>query len=315
MTSGAGHDAQMIAQIQEDVETEFGIYHPVPVVFNPQVPVFSLSADFSNVSNNHYLAHGFTSTDSTLLLKNHFTVRHSKYQQFYDVYNESTWDGFPLFITTDAILHIYHVLFDRMMTDLEMAKFYPALQTITEMLLADSQLLYGETQNDWVREAVRRNVAFLGVARRLLNGHAASVPAEVTALVDSELVLIEEAAGYRYSPVLGNFSALDYSQFIPRGHYTRSDSLKQYFKAMMWYGWTIFTMESSLFDNLARRHTLQALLLTQAVHRLSHGDLPLLDLWQTLYQPTVFFADFVFAVELAEAIQPVVYSFFVFHAV
>ena len=27
----------------------------------------------------------------------------------------------------------------------------------------------------------------------------------------------------------------DYTQYIPRGHYTSSDELKSYFKAMMWY--------------------------------------------------------------------------------
>ena len=32
----------------------------------------------------------------------------------------------------------------------------------------------------------------------------------------------------------------DYSQYKPRGHYTRSETLEKYFKAMMWYGHTGF---------------------------------------------------------------------------
>ena len=35
---------------------------------------------------------------------------------------------------------------------------------------------------------------------------------------------------------------LDYSQYIPRGHYTRSKDFERYFKAMMWYGQAPFPL-------------------------------------------------------------------------
>ena len=50
----------------------------------------------------------------------------------------------------------------------------------------------------------------------------------------------------------------DYSQYIPRGHYTRSEELKKYFKAMMWYGRLTFR----LLDDFETR---RALLLIQAL--------------------------------------------------
>ncbi len=46
--------------------------------------------------------------------------------------------------------------------------------------------------------------------------------------------LIASHSGFDKSPVVG--VKVDYSQFIPRGHYTRSELLTRYFKAMMWYG-------------------------------------------------------------------------------
>ncbi|MGC9363250.1 MAG: DUF3160 domain-containing protein, partial [Fidelibacterota bacterium] len=79
------------------------------------------------------------------------------------------------------------------------------------------------------------------------------------------------------------------SQFIPRGHYTKNDTLKAYFKAMMWQGWTIFTMEPGKFGDLAYRHTLQALLLVQLLYTLETDGQLLLDLWEKIYEPTVFF--------------------------
>ena len=280
---------QMMADITEDVQTDFGIYRSYPVTFNPNVSAFSVAADFSNVENYQNLSYLFTETDEDLLLANHFTVKYSRYKQLYDIYNECTWDGTPVFVTTDAVLHIYHVLFDQMLADIEVQEFVETLKALTRTLLSEAESEYAQSNDGAVKEAIRRNMAFLGVAKKLLEGENVTVPESVTALVDSELVLIEAHEGYRISPIFGAFSALDYSHYLPRGHYTKSDTLKAFFKAMMWYGLTIFTMEPDEFGNLARRHTLQALMLTQMVYRLQYEGQALFDLWEYIYEPTAFF--------------------------
>ena len=55
------------------------------------------------------------------------------------------------------------------------------------------------------------------------------------------------------------------------------DELKAYFKTMMWYGWTILTMESELFGEIAERHTLQALMLVQMIFNLESDGRAVLD--------------------------------------
>lgn len=280
---------QMIADITEDTQTEFGVYRPYRAEFTPKVPTYSIKADFSNVSNFNKFGNGFTAADSARIVKNHFTVTRSVYKQLYDVYNSCTWDGTPIFITTDAVLHIYHVLFDRLLAEIEVRSFFSDLDQLNQALIIQAQTDLAKTSGTLSREAVRRNLAFLCVAQKLLKGNAFSAPPNVSALVDSELVLVGNHSGFEFSPIFGNFSKLDYSQFVPRGHYTRNDSLKAYFKAMIWYGWTIFTMEPQLFGNLARRHTLQALHLTRMVYTAKSGSETVSDLWEKLYQPTVFF--------------------------
>jgi len=117
-----------------------------------------------------------------------------------------------------------------------------------------------------------------------------TVPDSVIDLVSAELDLIEKHDGFHFSPIFGEFSALDYSQFNPRGHYTKNDTLKSFFKTMMWYGWTIFTMEPDKFPVLAERHTLQALMLVQLIHNYDlFGGPATLTLWDEIYEPTVFF--------------------------
>ena len=70
----------------------------------------------------------------------------------------------------------------------------------------------------------------------------------------------------------------DYSQYVPRGHYTSSEELKQYFKSMMWLG-------RMTFKAVGENWTKQAVLLTDAVK-----SADVMDLWNKIYTVTGFFA-------------------------
>jgi len=60
------------------------------------------------------------------------------------------------------------------------------------------------------------------------------IPDLVKEEVEKELELIEKHEGFAGSPIF--IYQEDYSQYVPRGHYTRSERLKNYFKTLMWYG-------------------------------------------------------------------------------
>ncbi len=275
----------MIVEITDEVHTNFGTYYPYHADFTPNVPLFTVEPDFSNVDKMT----GVSLTDSLLLLKNHFTVRKSECTQIYEVYNQSTDDGKPIFVTTDAVLHAYHVLFDRFLWKIEENLFFEKLLLLTEALLNKSDSLFNNAQGTIAQNVLFSNLAYFSVAKKLLKGDYVSIPDTVLTIVTAEIELINQHTGYSYSPILGNFSKLDYSQFQVRGHYTRSNTLKAFFKAMMWYGWTRFTMEPDLFGDLARHHTLQALSMIQLLFSEQVNGQPLSLLWQSLYEPTIFF--------------------------
>ena len=280
---------EMIADITEDVETEFGTYHPYLVDFSPDVPVFTIEPDFSDVDYFSIMEWMFNSTDLTLLSQNHFTVKKSQYKQLYDVYNRSTWDNTPIFVTTDAVLHIYHVLFDRLLAEIEVREFVETLDDLTEAMIDGTEILYEQATEPLAQDALHRNLAFFCVGKSLLNLGRIALPASARDLIEAELALISDHDGYHYSPIFGEFSELDYSQFQPRGHYTKNDTLEAFFQTMMWYGWTIFTMEPALFSELASRHTLQAVLLVQLLYNFESKNTSLVELWEGIYEPTVFF--------------------------
>src|SRR5947207_6847650 len=130
------------------------------------------------------------------------------------------------------------------------------------------------------------------------------------------LALIEAHAGLANSPIF--IYDEDYSQYVPRGHYTRSETLGRYFKAMMWYGrMTCLLKGSDSFgpggDALisvadARIQTLQAALLTLGLDRAQAEGRRIAAIWNRIYGVTAFFvglADDLTPFEYKEAIQRV----------
>jgi hypothetical protein len=147
----------------------------------------------------------------------------------------------PLFITSDFLLHVYHVVFDRALQQAEERKLYFLVQKMTSKLYND--FVHHSELNPSPESigAVRRNIAFFGVAASLLDS-TFLVAAEAKELVGRELGLIADAQGVSVSPLTNQNR--DYSQFVVRGHYTKNERLARYFKVMMWYGGTSFPVDS-----------------------------------------------------------------------
>lgn len=131
-------------------------------------------------------------------------------------------------------------------------------------------------------------MAFVGVASKLLDPDV-QVPDYAADLVEAELALVEDAAGILPSPLFPGLEyGEDYTQYIPRGHYTKSDELRAYFKSMMWYGRMTFRLKTD-DPEVGRAETRSALLLVHALRTVEVANRPALEAWANLYNPTVFF--------------------------
>lgn len=197
------------------------------------------------------------------------------YQHLYvDAYGQS-YSTAPVFISSDFLLHVFHVVFDRMLQNVEEKRFLPLLDSLTVALLEETGEQMRGSAAPALRDIARRNAAFLGVAARLI-GDSARVPAEAEELVKDELALVEQADGFHRSPLMK--AEEDYSQYKARGHYTSSERLTRFFKAMMWYGRRSFSCNS---DTLA----LQAILLSALLERPENRAL-----WERIARPSEFIA-------------------------
>ena len=96
--------------------------------------------------------------------------------------------------------------------------------------------------------------------------------------------------------------AEDFSQYVPRGHYTRSETLKKYFVGMMWFGRMTFLLKGDdkhgpdtsapalVSVAEANQQTIAAALLTRALENVQLPDKRKAgDVWERIYVVTAFY--------------------------
>jgi len=341
----------------------------------PSVPAYSLPLNTAKIANYQNFSEKIKLNPEalTLLKNNGFVViptpldiaerevflassRQNAYPKddfvaYYKIIGEK---DLPIFITTDSLLHYYHIFFDTTLMKLERDLFYKDIWAVSKNLLEESLKEYHKSSGD-LKEAAKRNVAYLSVALELLkpkinqimsdktlreeycnpemdpevckmfieglkqsygdkasfkyfsetefNQYSFEVPDLAKDLVQKEIELIEEHKGWEYSPIF--IYQEDYSQYVPRGHYTKSEKLKNYFKALMWYGRMTALIEGSpllspgesictgdvggiVSEYDARIQTLQSFLLANQFSR----SRDLQERWNRIYAITSFLVGF-----------------------
>jgi hypothetical protein len=167
-------------------------------------------------------------------------------------------DDLPVLVTTDSIMHALHKSYDEVLMDMEAGVFAPAVA----QLLAK---MHDELGKRKVAGEPGTNESdadlYLTVARNLLAGggspaddkdyqgkpvwdgtlKVATKFGQDAAALDllkevQSLKLKDPYAGSEPTRIYGGERYPDFSQFRPRGHYTKSQALKNYFRAMMWLG-------------------------------------------------------------------------------
>lgn len=232
-----------------------------------------------------------TPRDRQFLAKNGFVAAGEPEAQMYHVYENTDYANLPVFVTSDSLLHLNHLMFDYLLRGIETDELMP-----TTIALVNHHLVAARNQMTKApraqSEAAARNMAFFAVAAKLALGEVETgkitpqavgdddalgkdraamrartmraqnallrkrtaelrknvdnLPAETKSLANQELELIRKHAGLSSSPIFGGRLTLgttntalqderiNYSDFQPRGHYTRSEVLRRYFLMAHW---------------------------------------------------------------------------------
>ncbi|KAG3006230.1 hypothetical protein JG687_00013283 [Phytophthora cactorum] len=155
------------------------------------------------------------------------------FSSFGDIYYRLYSDGLLVFVTSNSILHAWHRSFDAFLVDIEENCLFPALRAILEDSLSECIAMADNVSEDHekVIKAVKDVEIYLAMGLSLLRGKLLGGHEEMETLWSA--ILNERTDG------IDLFSAertVDFSQLKPRGHYTKSEPLKRYFRAMMWFG-------------------------------------------------------------------------------
>ena len=90
-------------------------------------------------------------------------------KEFFTVYEQARYANVPTFITSDSLLHVYHLLFDKVLRTAERQAFIPMLGELNQAMLAQTDAQYQALQGTEWEDAARRTVAFIGVGSQLLD--------------------------------------------------------------------------------------------------------------------------------------------------
>ena len=241
----------------------------------------------ANALTNPQAIRKLTPAQQQRLCQQGFLVVPDEVAQMFYLYEEYASEGgtpIPNFVTIDSVLHAYHLFYDFTLRTVETKHLYAAAQKLTDIGLFHSTKWAKSLAPGPLQEAAAADAVYFAIAKSLISGKTAStgLGAAADSLAQQELAFIKAHEGRRKSPLLG--TTVHYDQFVPRGHYTRSEELKKYFMALMWYG-QIGLLLDGRDEAINRHHTRMALLIT----RMLAGDDQMRTLWAKIYEPTCFY--------------------------
>jgi hypothetical protein len=213
---------------------------------------------------------------SEALLASGFAVVPADFRLFHFAYQGNVYEGWPVFVTTDAAYHAWHLVFDKLLRSLEQDVLLPKLEALVAGLAREARAQTEELAGTPAEEAASRAEQLFQVAAAELG-----LPVTLGPLAAEEKALVDAHEGEEISPLTG--SPVDYSLFSPRGHYTRNADLTRYFVAMSVLGQLAACLPGTIgCPGLEPART--ALLAT----RVLAGNPLLGALWREIYEPTAF---------------------------
>ncbi len=231
----------------------------------------------NNIANSFQFGEfdeGFTNK----LSLNGFVITPNTNIQLFHLYEQNDYQQVPNFVTTDLFLQLYHMYFSFLLRSLEEDIFYKRMAEFSEAQYKEALRDYQSSTDEKVKKAAAFSVVVYHVATGILGSSNEGLPNELQAVVDVEMQNINSAQD-NTSEFLGYTTVMfPYSLFKPRGHYTRSEQLQNYFKAMMWLQKAEMCLNTDDgFEN--------AIYMAQLMKKTKVGQEPAQKVFESVYRP------------------------------
>lgn len=216
------------------------VFISIPIIINsaPNSPNNSNNNDLYDVEYFELInkVYELTNSEKQLLEANKFVVLNRMgTEDILDAFKFYWMNDLPIFITTDTMLHTWHLIFDHTLEDLEEKIFYPLLSELGDNIVLNALIEYN---NDHVMDDT---LIYLIVASELSNSTYSgeilpdikNASEKIISAIMNEISL--DSAISQFNTELTTRFIDDFSQYKPRGHYTHSETLKQYFRLFKWF--------------------------------------------------------------------------------
>jgi hypothetical protein len=161
----------------------------------------------------------------------------TRYATFLEAYTAAWEADLPVLVTADSVLHAVHRSYDELLKSMEQQILVPALDRV--LAAAHAHLATLDAGGDaLLADALGDADQFLTIARTLLAGERAAKarPDTDDEAIDALLAVVAAEQGASEVWLFGSLRVFDASQYRPRGHYEDDETLRRYFRAMMWLG-------------------------------------------------------------------------------
>jgi hypothetical protein len=142
-------------------------YSSVELTINSQVPQYNLPLNLGIITNLNTVNGVLNLTDEqkTLLETNGFFVKgFGSENNIVAPYTYLKMNNVPIFITSDTLLHLYHIQFDQILKGIEQREFFPKILLLSKAIFDQSIQDYQSVTDPILKEAARRNIAFFELA-------------------------------------------------------------------------------------------------------------------------------------------------------
>ena len=146
------------SQIPKVASPVFATYREPKVNVEPSLAPPAVAPGLSNVTVPFALSEG----QRERLAEVGFVVTPGTEKEFFMLYEEARYRNVPIFVTSDSLLHAYHLLFDKVLRTAEVEHFIPLLRDLNRAMIAETDGIYQDVQDTPWEDAARRTVAFVG---------------------------------------------------------------------------------------------------------------------------------------------------------
>ncbi|MCP4958773.1 MAG: DUF3160 domain-containing protein [Actinomycetia bacterium] len=288
--------------VPDGARMNFGSLSPVPPRDGPAYEGPGLPVDLEGVEISPWVAASLEANGAQQqLLENGFVVVPGTTRHFHHIYESAAYEAYPVFLTTDTAYHVWHLAFDKILREVEQQSLLPELEDMVERLVELARRQEADLVGTELAEAANRVTQYYEVAAALLDLDVSPIGP----LASAEVALVLAADAVAVSPTTGGDAGspfitrrIDYTLFRPRGHYTRSESLEKYFRAMSHLGNNAFLVDEGMLLGIMA----SKVLLT---------DPAVVESWRLIYEPTSWLvgaADDYTPFELGAVVEQVVPS-------